>query len=62
MRRSSRGAGMLNAIFENLPWIILALVLLGFAGLCAVVARETREVRRDLRDIDASLKREDLQW
>lgn len=53
---------MLTAIFENLLWIILALVLLGFAGLCAVVAHETREVRRDLRDIDASLKREDLQW
>ena len=62
MRRSSRGTGMLTAIFENLPWIILALVLLGFAGLGAVVAHETREVRRDLRDIDASLKREDLQW
>ena len=40
---------MLTAIFENLPWIILALVLLGIAGLGAVVAHETQEVRRDLR-------------
>ena len=53
---------MLTAIFENLPWIILALALLGITGIGAVVAIETRDVRRDLREINASLKREDLQW
>ena len=53
---------MLTAIVDALPWIILALCLLGLLGIGAVVAIETREVRRDLREIDASLKREDLTW
>ena len=53
---------MLTAILDNLLWIIVAFCLLGVLGIGAVVAIETREVRRDLREIDANLKREDLQW
>ena len=62
MRRSSRGTGMLTAIFENLPWIILALVLLGLAGVGFVVSATTKDARRDLKEIDAQIKMERWKW
>lgn len=53
---------MLTTIFENLPWIILALCLLGLAGVGFVVSATTKDARRDLKEIDAQIKMERWKW
>lgn len=48
-------------MIDALPWIIISIVLVGIAGLGVVAALETRAIRRDLREIDADLQREEIE-
>lgn len=63
VRRSSRGAGMLTAILDNLGWIIVALCVACMAAVGALYGQAAREIYRDLRDVDRQAREsDDLQW